>query len=173
MGTSTLLSVGSSLPVLASTRNTSTLSPSWLATRQNRPVGSTAKLRGVLIPLAWWPAAVSFRRAAREADVAVATIAGYNNFYEFGTGKEDPSHNAPKWHVPDPWSVSIEGAGADKPQTLDLTAIMKIAPLEERIYRHRCVEAWSVVVPWIGYSLSTILKQVQPNSNARRPTWLP
>src|SRR5271156_2541695 len=58
-----------------------------------------------------------------DKETPLATVAGYNNFYEFGTGKEDPSHNAPKWHVPDPWSAPIEGAGADKPQTLDLTAI--------------------------------------------------
>jgi methionine sulfoxide reductase catalytic subunit len=102
-----------------------------------------------------------------DKETPLATIAGYNNFYEFGTGKEDPSHNAPKWHVPGPWSVRIEGAGADKPQTLDLTAIMKIAPLEERIYRHRCVETWSIVVPWIGFSLSELLKQAVPNSKAR------
>jgi len=63
--------------------------------------------------------------------------------------------------------VRIEGAGADKPQTLDLTAIMKIAPLEERIYRHRCVEAWSIVVPWIGFSLSELLKLAAPNSKAK------
>ena len=102
-----------------------------------------------------------------DKETPLATIAGYNNFYEFGTGKEDPSHNAPKWHVPDPWSVRIEGAGADKPQTLDLTAIMKIAPLEERIYRQRCVETWSIVVPWIGFSLSELLKLAAPNSKAR------
>jgi sulfoxide reductase catalytic subunit YedY len=102
-----------------------------------------------------------------DKETPLATIAGYNNFYEFGTGKEDPSHNAPKWHVPDPWSVRIEGAGADKPQTLDLTAIMKIAPLEDRIYRHRCVETWSIVVPWIGFSLSELLKLAAPNSKAR------
>jgi hypothetical protein len=102
-----------------------------------------------------------------DKETPLTIIAGYNNFYEFGTGKEDPSHNAPKWHVPDPWSVRIEGAGADKPQTLDLTAIMKIAPLEERIYRHRCVEAWSIVVPWIGFSLSELIMLAVPNSKAR------
>jgi sulfoxide reductase catalytic subunit YedY len=102
-----------------------------------------------------------------DKETPLATIAGYNNFYEFGTGKEDPSHNAPRWHVPDPWSVHIEGAGADQPLTLDLTAIMKIAPLEERIYRHRCVETWSIVVPWIGFSLSELLKLAVPNSKAR------
>src|SRR5271154_2030282 len=102
-----------------------------------------------------------------DKDTPLATIAGYNNFYEFGTGKEDPSHMAPKWHVPDPWSVRIEGPGADRPQTLDLNAIMKIAPLEERIYRHRCVERWSIVVPWIGFSLSELLKVAAPTSKAK------
>ncbi len=93
-------------------------------------------------------------------------ITGYNNYYEFGTGKEDPSENAPKWHVPSPWTISI-GGDVVKPKTLDLDAIMKLAPLEERIYRHRCVEAWSIVVPWIGFSLSTLLKQVEPTSKAK------
>jgi sulfoxide reductase catalytic subunit YedY len=102
-----------------------------------------------------------------DKETPLSTISGYNNFYEFGTGKEDPSHMAPKWRVPDPWSVRIEGPGADKPQTLDLSAIMKIAPLEERIYRHRCVERWSIVVPWIGFSLSELLKVAAPTSKAK------
>jgi sulfoxide reductase catalytic subunit YedY len=102
-----------------------------------------------------------------EKETPLSTVSGYNNFYEFGTKKEDPARNAPKWHVPDPWPVKIDGAGADKPQTLDLTAIMKIAPLEERIYRHRCVEGWSIVVPWIGFSLSELLKQAAPTSKAK------
>src|SRR6185437_13940182 len=93
-------------------------------------------------------------------------IEGFNNFYEFGTGKEDPAQNAPRWHVPSPWNVSIGGEVA-KPKTLDLTAIMKLAPMEERIYRHRCVEAWSIVVPWIGFSLSHLLKQVEPTAKAK------
>jgi methionine sulfoxide reductase catalytic subunit len=101
-----------------------------------------------------------------DKETPLSTISGYNNFYEFGTGKTDPAKNAPKWHVPDPWSVRIEGAGADKPQTLDLNAIMKIAPLEERIYRHRCVERWSIVVPWIGFSLSAVIKLAAPNSKS-------
>ncbi len=96
-----------------------------------------------------------------------AAIEGYNNFYEFGTGKDEPARNAPKWKVPSPWQVRIEGPGADKPQTLDLDAIMKLAPLEERIYRHRCVEAWSIVVPWIGFSLNALLKVAAPNSKAK------
>jgi methionine sulfoxide reductase catalytic subunit len=93
-------------------------------------------------------------------------VTTYNNYYEFGTGKEEPSQNAPKWKVPSPWTVQI-GGEVVKPKTIDLDAIMKLAPLEERIYRHRCVEAWSVVVPWIGFSLSTLLKQVEPTGKAK------
>src|SRR5271154_1605959 len=93
------------------------------------------------------------------------TVAGYNNFYEFGTGKEEPREKAKNFKT-SPWSVSIEGLVA-KPKTLDLDAIMKLAPLEERIYRHRCVEGWSIVVPWIGFSLSTLLKQVEPTDKAK------
>ncbi|HML16197.1 MAG TPA: protein-methionine-sulfoxide reductase catalytic subunit MsrP [Bryobacteraceae bacterium] len=91
----------------------------------------------------------------------------YNNYYEFGTDKGDPGENAPKrFHPPSPWMVSIEGE-ISKPRTMDLDAIMKIAPLEERIYRHRCVERWSIVVPWIGFSLSELLKQFQPTAKAK------
>jgi sulfoxide reductase catalytic subunit YedY len=96
---------------------------------------------------------------------AFEVITGYNNYYEFGTGKGDPSKNAQKFVV-DAWMLSIEGE-VSKPKTLDLDGIMKIAPLEERIYRHRCVERWSIVVPWIGFSLSTLLKQVEPTSKAK------
>jgi len=92
-------------------------------------------------------------------------VSTYNNYYEFGTGKEDPSEKAKNFKT-SPWSVSVEGL-VNKPRTYDMDALMKIAPLEERIYRHRCVEAWSIVVPWIGFSLSHLIKQVEPNSKAR------
>jgi sulfoxide reductase catalytic subunit YedY len=92
-------------------------------------------------------------------------ITHYNNFYEFGTDKEDPARNAQNFRT-SPWMVKIEGEVA-KPKTLDLDALMKVAPLEERIYRHRCVEAWSIVVPWIGYPLNALLKQVEPTSKAK------
>jgi len=92
-------------------------------------------------------------------------ITGYNNYYEFGTGKGDPAKNAQKFQT-NPWTLVIEGNVA-KPKTLDLDAIMKIAPLEERIYRHRCVELWSIVVPWIGFSLNALLKQVEPTAKAK------
>jgi sulfoxide reductase catalytic subunit YedY len=98
---------------------------------------------------------------------STAAVSGYNNYYEFGTGKDEPARNAPKWKVPTEWPVRIEGPGVDKPQTIELGALMKLAPLEERIYRHRCVERWSIVVPWIGFSLSAVLKAVNPNSKAK------
>ena len=103
--------------------------------------------------------------ASHEPVTAYEVITGYNNYYEFGTGKGDPAKNAQKF-VTSPWTLTIEGAVA-KPKTLDLDGIMKIAPLEERIYRHRCVERWSIVVPWIGFSLSTLLKQVEPTVKAK------
>jgi len=92
-------------------------------------------------------------------------ITHFNNFYEFGTDKEDPSRNAQKF-VTSPWTLQVDGEVA-KPMTLDLDAIFKVAPLEERIYRHRCVEAWSMVIPWIGYPLNALLKKVEPTSKAK------
>jgi methionine sulfoxide reductase catalytic subunit len=92
-------------------------------------------------------------------------VATYNNYYEFGTDKGDPAKNAQKF-VTSPWTVSVEGE-VGKPRKFTMDEILKIAPLEERIYRHRCVEGWSIVVPWIGYSFSTLVKLVEPNSNAR------
>jgi methionine sulfoxide reductase catalytic subunit len=92
-------------------------------------------------------------------------VTTYNNFYEFGTGKGDPADNA-KNFVTSPWSVSIEGE-VKKSRKFSMDEILKLAPLEERIYRHRCVEGWSIVVPWIGYSLSTLLKLVDPTPKAK------
>jgi len=92
-------------------------------------------------------------------------VTSYNNFYEFGTDKGDPSRNAGKLKTR-PWSVKVEGQ-CNKPQTFDIDRLLSLAPMEERVYRHRCVEAWSIVVPWNGYSLSTLLKQVEPNSKAK------
>jgi sulfoxide reductase catalytic subunit YedY len=85
-------------------------------------------------------------------------VTTYNNFYEFGTQKNEPAEYAKNYRT-SPWTVSIEGL-VEKPQKIDLASLMKLAPLEERIYRHRCVEAWSIVVPWAGYSLSALLKEV-------------
>ncbi|TFV99589.1 protein-methionine-sulfoxide reductase catalytic subunit MsrP [Oxalobacteraceae bacterium OM1] len=89
----------------------------------------------------------------------------YNNFYEFGTDKSDPARHAGSLK-PRPWTVSIEGE-VKKPLTLDLDSLMKLAPLEERVYRLRCVEGWSMVIPWIGYSFSNIIKAAEPTGNAK------
>ena len=92
-------------------------------------------------------------------------VTTYNNYYEFGTDKADPSHYATKFKTR-PWTVNVEGEVA-KPQKFSIDDLLAMAPLEERIYRHRCVEAWSVVVPWIGYSLSVLINKVQPTPKAK------
>ncbi len=92
-------------------------------------------------------------------------VTHYNNFYEFGTAKEEPAERAKNFKTSS-WTLSIEGL-VNKPQTYDLDGILKIAPLEERIYRHRCVEGWSIVVPWIGFPLNPLIKQAQPLSKAK------
>ena len=89
----------------------------------------------------------------------------YNNFYEFGLDKSDPAQNAGTLKTR-PWTVTIEGE-VKKPMTLDIDALLKLAPLEERVYRLRCVEGWSMVIPWIGYSFSEIIKKVEPTGNAK------
>jgi sulfoxide reductase catalytic subunit YedY len=91
-------------------------------------------------------------------------VSTYNNYYEFGTSKEQPAQTSQNFKS-SPWTVSVEGYVA-KPRKFSLEEIMAIAPLEERVCRHRCVEGWSVVVPWIGYSLSELLKQVEPTNKA-------
>jgi len=89
----------------------------------------------------------------------------YNNFYEFGTAKEDPARNA-KDFVPRPWSVRVDGEVA-KPGQLDLDALLGSLPQVERIYRLRCVEAWSMVIPWRGVPLAALLERFEPSSRAR------
>ncbi len=92
-------------------------------------------------------------------------VMGYNNFYEFGLDKADPAANAGSLKT-DPWQLTISGEVA-KPVTLDFDALHQRFPLEERIYRMRCVEAWSMVVPWIGFPLSKLLALVEPTSDAK------
>jgi sulfoxide reductase catalytic subunit YedY len=92
-------------------------------------------------------------------------ITHYNNFYEFGPDKGDPAKNSGSLHTR-PWSIKVEGLVA-KPQTFDIYTLLKLRPMEERIYRFRCVEAWSMVIPWAGYSLSEFIKQCQPLSTAK------
>ena len=92
-------------------------------------------------------------------------ITTYNNFYEFGTDKNDPYQNAQEFQ-PEPWSVKVSGE-CDKPGTYTLEDILRPHALEDRIYRHRCVEAWSMVIPWVGFPLGDLLKRFAPNSDAR------
>jgi sulfoxide reductase catalytic subunit YedY len=92
-------------------------------------------------------------------------ITHYNNFYELGTNKEDPAENA-KYLTTRPWTVAVEGE-VKKPKTYDIDALLKLAPLEERIYRMRCVEAWSMVIPWVGFPLSSLIKVAEPTGNAK------
>src|ERR1017187_3508230 len=100
-----------------------------------------------------------------EAQTPYRDVTSYNNFYEFGTGKGDPARNATKFRTT-PWTVKVEGQ-CNKPMTYDIDSLMKAAPLEERIYRHRCVEAWSIVVPWIGFPLAAVVKAAEPTSKAK------
>lgn len=92
-------------------------------------------------------------------------ITTYNNFYEFGIDKSDPAANAQTLRTR-PWTVTLEGL-VQKPRTLGIEDILKLVPLEERIYRLRCVEGWSMVIPWVGFSLSALLKQVEPLGSAK------
>lgn len=92
-------------------------------------------------------------------------VTHYNNFYEFGTGKSDPSRYAGRLQV-QPWQVSVEGL-VKTPKLYDLDDLLKLAPLEDRIYRLRCVEGWSMVIPWVGYSLSELIKRAEPLGSAK------
>jgi sulfoxide reductase catalytic subunit YedY len=92
-------------------------------------------------------------------------VTTYNNFYEFGAAKDEPAKNA-KGFRPKPWSVAVEGA-CGKPGVYALEDMLKPHPLEERVYRHRCVEGWSIVVPWVGFPLADLLKRFDPASGAK------
>ena len=126
-----------------------------MASREAFAQGSNPKLAAKLNP----------SYSALEKQTAYKDATSYNNFYEFGTDKSDPAENAGTLK-PRPWTVTIEGE-VRKPMTLDLDALLKLAPLEERVYRLRCVEGWSMVIPWIGYSFSEIIKKVEPTGNAK------
>ena len=105
-----------------------------------------------------WP------QSTTEKQTPFNDITHYNNFYEFGVEKTDPAAHAGSLRTR-PWTIKIEGL-VNKSKTIDIDDILK-NPLEERVYRHRCVEAWSMVIPWVGFPLSTLLKQVEANSKAK------
>jgi sulfoxide reductase catalytic subunit YedY len=100
-----------------------------------------------------------------EVPTPYSSITTYNNFYEFGTGKSDPAAYAGQL-VTHPWSVTVDGA-CHKPAVLAIEDILRIWKTEDRIYRHRCVEGWSMVIPWLGFPLAGLLKRVEPLGSAR------
>jgi sulfoxide reductase catalytic subunit YedY len=100
-----------------------------------------------------------------EAHTKYESATTYNNFYEFGTEKSDPAERAQTLRTR-PWMVRVDGL-VGKPKTFDIDDLIKLAPLEERVYRLRCVEGWSMVIPWIGFSLSALLKRVDPAGKAK------
>ncbi|MDD5295833.1 MAG: protein-methionine-sulfoxide reductase catalytic subunit MsrP [Rhodocyclaceae bacterium] len=92
-------------------------------------------------------------------------VTGYNNYYEFGYEKEDPPANAHRLKT-HPWALTVDGLVA-KPRTFSIEDLLRLAPMEERIYRMRCVEGWSMLIPWVGFPISALLKQVEPLGSAR------
>jgi methionine sulfoxide reductase catalytic subunit len=104
-------------------------------------------------------------KAGGEEPTGWDAVTGYNNFYEFGTEKDDPAKNSGTLR-PRPWTVAIEGE-VNKPQRFDVDALVKTFPVEERIYRMRCVEAWSMVIPWVGFPLADLVRRVEPTSRAK------
>lgn len=143
----------------------------WQERRTYLQRASSLGLLSMAMPYRAWGQASPYeaKRNARwsvdEAPTAEKHITNYNNFYEFGMAKEDPARYAGAMPT-EPWVIRLDGE-VDKPLELDIDQVRRLAPLEERIYRLRCVEAWSMVVPWVGFSLSVLLRQVQPNSKAK------
>jgi sulfoxide reductase catalytic subunit YedY len=119
--------------------------------------GKLAALSGALSKV---PGAMVMDRPSLYTDAT-----SYNNYYEFGTDKADPAHNAGKLQTR-PWTVAVEGA-IKHPKVYDLDELLKLAPMEERIYRLRCVEGWSMVIPWVGWSLAELIRRVEPTGNAK------
>jgi sulfoxide reductase catalytic subunit YedY len=132
---------------------------------------------GIALPLASGPvngqtgkpalklAAVPGPFATTDKPTSYRDVTTYNNFYEFGLEKDEPARRAGSLKVR-PWSVAVEGAVA-KPTTFNIEDLLKLAPMQERTYRMRCVEGWSMVIPWIGFSLSELIRKVEPTGNAR------
>jgi sulfoxide reductase catalytic subunit YedY len=114
-----------------------------------------------------WPAARLGPRLRRDDDKpnSLQDITHYNNYYEFGTGKEEPAANAGRLRTR-PWKVEVAGEIA-KPGQYDLDDLLRGQTIEERVYRHRCVEAWSMVIPWNGFPLKNLIERFRPNSRAR------
>ena len=133
---------------------------SWAAREAIAQTAGPGKLRALPAGKSAVSGALTMEKLSAYSDVST-----YNNFYEFGTDKSDPARLAGSLKT-QPWTVVVEGE-VRKPGTWDMDALLKLAPMEERIYRMRCVEGWSMVIPWVGYSLAELVKRVEPNGNAR------
>ena len=135
------LALPASFPVLAQTTRTAAAAPEARLPGRSSPF-STAEKR-----TSW------------------KDVTTYNNFYEFGLDKDEPARLAGSLRTR-PWTVAVEGAVA-KPRVFDIDELLKLAPMEERVYRMRCVEGWSMVIPWIGWSLAELIRRVEPTGNAK------
>ena len=133
----------------------------WLNRRQL--IAGTAAL--IAAPALASTGATKSRFSTDEEPNTLSQISSYNNFYEFGLDKGDPAVRAQQLTT-DPWSIVIDGL-VERPGTYDLADVLKDAPLEERIYRFRCVEAWSMIIPWIGFELAHLLGRVGVQPGAR------
>jgi len=143
----------------------SEITPRSVYWNRRRFLGALAGFASVRAALAAKLAAVKSPYSTTEKQTPSSDVTHYNNFYEFGTEKTQPADLAKNFRTV-PWSVSVEGEVSNK-QVYSLDDILKLAPLEERIYRHRCVEGWSIVVPWIGFPLNVVLRRAAPTPKAR------
>lgn len=146
------------LLVQASAAGLASVPPAWLteAGAQSTVPGPTG-----LSPLPARPGAYS----TMEKPTSHRDVVSYNNFYEFGTGKDDPERNARNFKTR-PWTVEVSGEVA-RARTFDLDELMRLASMEERIYRMRCVEGWSMVIPWVGFPLAELIRRVEPTGQAK------
>ncbi len=135
-----------------------------LASWAGRDALAQVQRPGKLAPLPGARSAVA-GALTMEKLTAYGDVTSYNNFYEFGTDKSDPARAAGSLKTR-PWTVAVEGE-VKKPRVFDLDELLKLAPMEERIYRLRCVEGWSMVIPWVGYSLAELIRRVEPTGNAK------
>jgi sulfoxide reductase catalytic subunit YedY len=127
--------------------------------------GAGMWIPGKALAAARLPGVTKSAYTVNEPLTPLEAITNYNNYYEFGTDKEDPAANAGKLKTR-PWQIKVEGE-VKKPRTYDIDELLKLAPLEERVYRMRCVEGWSMVIPWVGYPLAELIKRVEPTANAK------
>lgn len=141
------------------------LSGSLYAATENASTGKVSAKSSLNSTPSKLPAFNKTHYGAGEKLTPYEDVTTYNNYYEFGTDKSEPAVNS-KLFKPRPWTISIEGE-VKKNKTIGIDEIIKLAPLEERIYRMRCVEGWSMVIPWVGFSLAQLIKWAEPNANAK------